>query len=173
MLTDELKSEIQVAYSQLLEAKGYVARHCQKQMIADVANTLGRIEVDEDGTRTSSHPVCVIEAGTGTGKTVAYAMAVLPIARAMGKSVVISTATIALQEQIVFVDLPDIREHSGVDFSYTLAKGRRRYLCLSRLDSLLQDVQSPNQSLAFYDDEMYQSDESYQALYELMLTKLG
>ncbi|NQV63866.1 MAG: ATP-dependent DNA helicase DinG, partial [SAR86 cluster bacterium] len=73
MISAELKSEIQVAYSRLLEEKGYTSRHCQRQMIADIANTLGSIEVDADGDRLSSNPICVVEAGTGTGKTVAYA----------------------------------------------------------------------------------------------------
>ena len=47
MLDDEIKKEIQTAYSALLDAKAYKARSCQKQMIADIANTLGSIEVDE------------------------------------------------------------------------------------------------------------------------------
>jgi len=173
MLSPELKTDIQSAYTRLLDAKGYKARDCQKQMIADIANTLGNIEVDEKGQRTSGNSVCVIEAGTGTGKTIAYAIAALPVAKALGKTLVISTATIALQEQIVFVDLPDIMEHSGLDFSFTLAKGRRRYLCLSRLDLALQEMSSGNQNLAFYDDEMFPVEESNQALYELMLNKLG
>ena len=173
MLSDELKAEIQAAYTRLLEAKGYKARSCQKQMIADIARTLGNIEVDGEGERTTENNICVIEAGTGTGKTIAYAIAALPIAKALGKTLVISTATIALQEQIVFVDLPDIARHANLKFSYALAKGRRRYLCLSRLDLVLQESQSPNQSLKFYDDEMFPAAESNQALYELMMAKLG
>ena len=173
MLQDELKKDIQVAYTSLLDAKGYRARHCQKQMVADIANVLGNIEVDAEGNRISENNICVVEAGTGTGKTVAYAIAALPIARAMGKKLIISTATIALQEQIVFVDLPDIAHHSGLDFSYALAKGRRRYLCLSRLDQALQSGTSGNQTLAFYDDEQFPDAGSHTALYENMLTSLG
>ena len=81
MLSDELKTEIQFAYTKLLDAKGFRARNCQKQMVADIANTLGNIEVDEEGGRISKDNVCVVEAGTGTGKTIAYAIAVLPIAK--------------------------------------------------------------------------------------------
>ena len=113
MLSEQLKSEIQTAYTHLLDAKGYKARFCQKQMIADIANTIGSIDVDEKGDRVTDNNICVIEAGTGTGKTIAYAIASLPIAKALGKTLVISTATVALQEQIVFVDLPDIMVHSG------------------------------------------------------------
>ena len=72
--------------------------------------------------------------GTGTGKTIAYAVAAIPVARALNKRLVVATATIALQEQFVNKDLPDIRRHTGLDFSFTRAKGRRRYVCLSKLD---------------------------------------
>lgn len=130
MLAEQTKSAIQSAYSRLLEEKGYRPRRCQKQMIAEIANTLGNIP---DGNN-----ICVVEAGTGTGKTIAYALAAIPVAQALDKKIVISTATIALQEQIVLQDLPDIREHANLSFSFALAKGRRRYLCLSKLDSVLQ-----------------------------------
>ena len=78
--------------------------------------------------------LCVIEAGTGTGKTAAYCLAVIPVAQALGVRVLISTATIALQEQVVFGDLPDLQAHTDLDFDFALAKGRRRYVCLKRLD---------------------------------------
>lgn len=173
MLGDSLKQDIQQAYSRLLQNKGYSARYCQRRMIADIANTLGNIEVTEDGDRKSEGHICVVEAGTGTGKTVAYAVSALPLARALGKRLVISTATVALQEQIVFTDLPDIRDHAALDFTFALAKGRRRYLCLSRLDQALQSATPANHSLALYDDEVFAGDASQQALYESMLTKLG
>lgn len=174
MLSDERKHEIQSAYSTLLESKGYRARYCQRKMIADIANTLGGIETDGDGVRTSGGHVCVVEAGTGTGKTVAYAVSALPIAKALDKRLVIATATVALQEQIVLKDLPDIAHHAGLDFSFALAKGRRRYLCLSRLDQALQSGSSMNQSLALYEDELFgDTDESQIRLYEAMVERLG
>lgn len=174
MLSDDHKQEIQSAYSRLLESKGYAARYCQRKMIADIANTLGNIETDADGDRTSGGHICVVEAGTGTGKTVAYAVSALPLAKALGKRLVIATATVALQEQIVLKDLPDIAHHTGLDFSFALAKGRRRYLCLARLDQAMQVGQPVNQSLALYDDELFgDTDESQRQLYETMLTRLG
>ena len=45
--------------------------------------------------------VALIEAGTGTGKTAAYCLAAIPIAQSLDKTVVIATATVALQEQLV------------------------------------------------------------------------
>lgn len=165
MLGDTLKEEIQSAYSRLLDEKGYRARHCQKTMIAEIARTLG----DED----SEQHICVVEAGTGTGKTVAYAMAAIPIAKHLKKKVVIATATVALQEQIVYQDLPDIRKHSGLEFSYALAKGRRRYVCLSRLDLALQEGNSMNHTLSFFDEQRPGESRDDNVIFDAMVTSLG
>ncbi|MCY4044522.1 MAG: ATP-dependent DNA helicase DinG [Cellvibrionales bacterium] len=138
MLSNQLKSSIQQAYSQLLKNKSLKPRAGQKEMIATIARSLAAIESDGDGNRINNAGISVIEAGTGTGKTVAYTLAVLPIAAALKKKVVISTATVALQSQIIHRDLPDIQKHSQLAFNFSLAKGRGRYLCLSQLDRHLQ-----------------------------------
>lgn len=137
-LTTGLKQQVQEAYTRFLKSKQHRPRYGQKLMIAAIARTLGAVSPagEEDDEERGGH-ICVVEAGTGTGKTVAYLLAALPVAQALGKKVVVSTATIALQEQIVFKDLPDIRKHSGLSFEYGLVKGRGRYLCLSKLDRLL------------------------------------
>ncbi|MBK9515768.1 MAG: ATP-dependent DNA helicase [Anaeromyxobacter sp.] len=70
----------------------------------------------------------VAEAGTGTGKTLAY----LVPAALCGRRVVISTATKALQEQIWWKDLPLLRERCGLHFEAAYLKGRSNYLCLER-----------------------------------------
>lgn len=127
MLARALKDEIQDAYRSWLDARGFDPRRGQRQMIADVATV-----ITDDVDR-----ICVIEAGTGTGKTAAYCLAVIPVARAQGKKIVVSTATIALQEQVLLKDLPDLAEHTTLDFSYVLAKGRSRYVCLKRLNEAL------------------------------------
>lgn len=165
MLNDALKKEIQAAYSELLEQKGYRARHCQKSMIATIARTLGDIPEAE--------AICVVEAGTGTGKTLGYAMAAIPIAKKLKKKVVIATATIALQEQIVYHDLPDIRLHSGLEFTYALAKGRRRYLCLSRLDQAMQGGGGANPSLSLFTDASDGSSQDDDQIFQDMLSSLG
>ena len=184
MLSETLKAEIQDAYSRLLTNKGFKARHCQKLMVAEIARTLSHqldpgAEEGETREVTEAVPgegnICVVEAGTGTGKTIAYAIAAMPMAKALGKKVVISTATVALQEQIVYQDLPDIREHSGLDFSFTLAKGRGRYLCLSRLDKALQNPASMNYQLELSDDrdsEHQVLEQSDRRIYESMLNDL-
>ena len=76
------------------------------------------------------------------------------MAQALGKRLVVATATIALQEQFVNKDLPDIRQASGLNFSFALAKGRRRYVCLSKLDRLMADGQGESGLLPLYPDEV-------------------
>jgi ATP-dependent DNA helicase DinG len=71
----------------------------------------------------------VVEAGTGTGKTLAY----LVPAALSGRRVVISTATKALQEQIWWKDLPLLRDRCGLGVEAAYLKGRSNYLCLERL----------------------------------------
>jgi ATP-dependent DNA helicase DinG len=76
--------------------------------------------------------VLLAEAGTGTGKTLAYLVpAILSRQR-----VLISTGTKNLQEQIFFKDIPVLRDALGVPFTATYMKGRANYLCLHRLDQL-------------------------------------
>ncbi|MFV0276336.1 MAG: ATP-dependent DNA helicase DinG [Parahaliea sp.] len=148
MLTDALKDRIREAYAAVIEKKALTPRWGQRQMIAEIANTLARIPA------TAEEPaVCVIEAGTGTGKTIAYAVTAIPMAQALNKRLVVATATVALQEQFVGKDLPDIGHHSGLEFSYALAKGRRRYVCLSKLDRLLAQGEGENGVLPLYPDE--------------------
>ncbi|WP_372799386.1 DEAD/DEAH box helicase, partial [Litorivivens sp.] len=151
MVDDSLKQQIQTAYSTFLSSKGLKPRYGQRLMIAHVARTLSAIECDDAGQRTGGKPLVVVEAGTGTGKTLAYLVAALPIARARNKTLVISTATVALQEQILLRDIPDIIEHSGLDFDFALAKGRQRYLCHARLD---QQLSGGGQNQLLYPDEI-------------------
>ena len=121
-----MKSSIQNAYSRWLGNREFKPRRGQRQMIADIALGL-----------TGDDRLCMVEAGTGTGKTAAYCLAAIPIAKAADKRLVISTATVALQEQVALRDLPDLKRHAGLDFSFTIAKGRSRYVCLKRLDDRL------------------------------------
>ena len=96
----------------------FEARAGQAEMADAVARTF------EDG------GVLLAEAGTGTGKTLAYLVpAVLSRQRAL-----ISTGTKNLQEQIFFKDIPALREALGIPFTATCMKGRANYLCLHRLD---------------------------------------
>jgi ATP-dependent DNA helicase DinG len=72
----------------------------------------------------------VVEAGTGVGKSLAY---LVPALRA-GARVVISTGTIALQEQLVRKDIPLVARALGVDARVVLLKGRNHYLCTAKFE---------------------------------------
>ena len=76
--------------------------------------------------------VLLAEAGTGTGKTLAY----LVPAILSGQRVLVSTGTKQLQDQIFDKDLPALRGALGVDFTATYMKGRGNYLCLHRFEAL-------------------------------------
>src|SRR3954454_1285821 len=70
----------------------------------------------------------VVQAGTGTGKSLAY----LVPAILLGQKVVISTATKALQDQLPGKDLPFLAQHLGMPFEFAVLKGRSNYLCRQR-----------------------------------------
>ena len=126
-------------------------------MIACVAKTVSQ----------SESRIAIIEAGTGTGKTASYCLASIPIALNQGKRLIISTATVALQEQILFQDLPDIKKNAGLNFSFSLVKGRARYLCPKRLDDQLKYRSAELPSF-----EM-ESDQNNSALYQTMLDRFA
>jgi ATP-dependent DNA helicase DinG len=98
---------------------GFEPRRGQQKMAAAVAAVIER-----GGT-------LLAEAGTGTGKTLAYLIpAILSRQRAL-----VSTGTKNLQEQIFFKDLPTLRDALGLPFTATLMKGRSNYLCLHRFQT--------------------------------------
>jgi ATP-dependent DNA helicase DinG len=84
-----------------------------------------------------------VQAGTGTGKSLAYLVPAVRHALAGGAAVVISTATIALQRQLIDRDLPRLAEALepvlGRAPAFAILKGRRNYLCLQRLGTGAQD----------------------------------
>jgi ATP-dependent DNA helicase DinG len=77
----------------------------------------------------------IVEAGTGTGKSLAYLVPAILFARAENCRVVVSTYTKALQHQLMDKDLPFLASVLG-DFRYALCVGGENYLCLRRFDSL-------------------------------------
>jgi len=164
LLTEALREEVRAAFFALTEAKDLKPRWGQRQMIAEVANAFGDTEASS---------FLAIEAGTGTGKTIAYTIAALPVAKARSKTLIIATATVALQEQLIFKDLPEIKRHSGLNFSYQLAKGRSRYLCLYKLDQLIQGfAESP--MLSMYPDEVdLPEGEDTQRAFDAMLSAVS
>ncbi len=76
----------------------------------------------------------MVEAGTGTGKTLAYLVPAL----LSGKKVVVSTGTINLQEQIIEKDIPIIERAMGRSVQAVVLKGRNNYLCLRRYERFVR-----------------------------------
>jgi len=127
MLSDKLKQTIRLAYKAIGEnLTHFNPRKQQTFLIAEIAKTLA-------GEYNKDRKIITIEAGTGTGKSLAYTLGAIPLALSRDKKVCISTATVALQEQLVDKDLPFLKEHAGIDFNFTLAKGRQRYVCRQKL----------------------------------------
>jgi ATP-dependent DNA helicase DinG len=79
-----------------------------------------------------SHHHAILEAGTGTGKTLAY---LLP-AIVSGRRVVVSTATKSLQEQLYQKDVPFLQKHFAPNWKVAVMKGRSNFLCLSKMHSM-------------------------------------
>ena len=71
----------------------------------------------------------IVEAGTGTGKTLAYLIPAIRWAVENKKKVIIATNTINLQEQLLLKDIPLAKSIIKEDFSYALVKGRNNYIC--------------------------------------------
>jgi len=127
MLSEQLKTVIRQAYKTIgTNLENFSPRKQQTFLIAEIAKTLA-------GEYNKERKIITLEAGTGTGKSLAYCLGAIPLAIARNKKVCISTATVALQEQLVDKDLPFLQTHSGLKFDYTLVKGRQRYVCKQKL----------------------------------------
>lgn len=127
MLSKQVKKNIKQSYDNLQhQLTGFISRRAQNYLVAEIAKTLAS-EYSE------THPIIVAEAGTGIGKSLAYLLSVIPFALFNNRKIVISTATVALQEQLVHKDLPLYRRISPTPFTFILAKGRQRYCCGHKL----------------------------------------
>jgi ATP-dependent DNA helicase DinG len=99
---------------------GYEHRPAQLQMAEAVDDAFEK------------HHHAILEAGTGTGKTLAY---LLP-AIVSGRRVVVSTATKSLQEQLYQKDVPFLQKHFAPEWKVAVMKGRSNFLCLSKMHSM-------------------------------------
>lgn len=103
---------------------GFRTRSQQLEMAQVIAETIAK------------HRILVAEAGTGTGKTLAY---LVPALLAGGK-VIISTGTKTLQDQLFKRDIPTVRAALKIPVTVALLKGRANYICHYHLDRTLQDT---------------------------------
>ncbi len=121
-------------------APGFRSRPGQREMAALIAHTLSGVSLGDGSVSGEAglpeRGIAVVQAGTGVGKSAAYVSTVIPLALAQQKRVVISTATVALQEQLIAKDLPALAAALPEPFTYSLAKGRGRYVCRLKLDQL-------------------------------------
>ncbi|RXN70949.1 ATP-dependent DNA helicase DinG [Providencia rettgeri] len=125
-LSNKIKEQITQWYKGLSsQIDGFIPRAPQRQMIAEVAKNLA----DDDGRH------LVIEAPTGVGKTLSYLIPGIAVGRAEGKTLVVSTANVALQDQIYSKDLPLLSKIIP-DLKYTGAFGRARYVCPRNLAAI-------------------------------------
>ncbi len=120
--------------------EGFRSRAGQRLMAEQVARTfssatLGKVD-EESGEVAPTRSIAVIQAGTGVGKSLAYCAPAIALALSRGTRVLISTATVALQEQLVNKDLPALAALLPQPFKFALAKGRGRYVCKLKLDRL-------------------------------------
>jgi len=145
MLADTTKDAIRAAYTRLKDGlPGFRARASQGRMIAEVAKAFGQ-----------TGGVAVIEAPTGTGKSMAYLIAGVEVARFQKKKLLIATATVALQEQLVQRDIPLYLKLNGIEAKVALAKGRGRYLCPRNLAMAVNSLDDGGQmGLAGLDNDL-------------------
>ena len=115
-------------YQGILDQQGWDARQAQREMLKHVTR------VFSEGSQ------AMIEAPTGTGKTLAYLLPAIALARSSGEQVVLSTSTRTLQDQLVGDLEQKIKPGITLHFTYALLKGRENYLCLSRLWDAFQET---------------------------------
>lgn len=113
---------------------GFRVRPGQHRMAELVAQTLAEGDLGEHAQPQKA--IAVVQAGTGVGKSAAYASTAITLALLRNTRVVISTATVALQEQLVHKDLPALAAALPTPFRFALAKGRARYVCKIKLERL-------------------------------------
>jgi ATP-dependent DNA helicase DinG len=171
MLDEKIKARIREGMEGIKSSlENYRPRGGQNYMIGAVARSFaaGLDEVrPEDGEQ-----ILCVHGGTGLGKSLAYILPAAAIAEATGKPIVISSSTVALQEQLIERDLPTFLKAAGFQCQFTLAKGRTRYACEYRLRLLATDMKQVGM---FQDDtviEPIQSIEAVTATVSEMVEKL-
>lgn len=140
--------------------EGFRSRAGQRLMAEQVAHTfssatLGKVD-EEGGEAAPTRSIAVIQAGTGVGKSLAYCAPAIALALSRGTRVLISTATVALQEQLVNKDLPALAALLPQPFKFALAKGRGRYVCKLKLDRLAGTGEAEEEG----DDDLFAEEEA-------------
>lgn len=103
----------------------YEERPQQAEMAAAVADAF------------NSQSILLAEAGTGTGKSLAYLLPAALFALNSGHTVAVSTHTLTLQDQLINKDIPLVKKILGCDFKAAVLKGRSNYVCLRCFENML------------------------------------
>jgi ATP-dependent DNA helicase DinG len=111
-----------------LALKGFEPRLAQQQMMANILDAY------------NNQAIALIEAGTGTGKSIAYLIPALLWASQKKERTVISTNTITLQEQLVNKDIPMLTKALNIETKAVLVKGMSNYVCLRKLEETKQEL---------------------------------
>ncbi len=136
--------DILEAYFEILSHfPGYERRKVQETMVGGVWDAF-------DNKRS-----LVVEAGTGSGKSFGY---LIPAILQSSRPIVISTGTIALQEQLLFKDLPFLGESPGLrdlvengEITVKLVKGRRNYVCIQKMLELERELEATSPQMRYLD----------------------
>jgi ATP-dependent DNA helicase DinG len=111
-----------------LNLKGFESRNQQQLMMSNVIDAYNK------------NAIALIEAGTGTGKSIAYLIPAILWAIQNKERTVFSTQTIALQEQLLHKDIPLVLQALNLDLKAVLVKGMRNYLCMRKLDEAMSEL---------------------------------
>lgn len=123
------------AFDQMVSATpAFRPRTGQREMAERIAMALHSVSLGDQPDPDCA--IAVIQAGTGVGKSAAYLSTTVAMALARKTRVVVSTATVALQEQLMTKDLPALAAVLDTPFVYALAKGRGRYVCKLKLERI-------------------------------------
>lgn len=109
--------------------KGFEPRHQQAEMMQNIIEAF------------NENKIALIEAGTGTGKSLAYLIPAILWAHHHKERTVISTNTINLQEQLLHKDIPFLLKALGVELKATLVKGMGNYVCKRKLEEAIHEKQ--------------------------------
>ena len=144
---------------------GFRGRPGQRRMAEQVAHAfslaqLGKVDEDDENAAPPQRAIAVVQAGTGVGKSLAYSVPAIAMAISRGTRVLISTATVALQEQLVTKDLPALAAHMSQPFKFALAKGRGRYICKLKLERLAGGVEASTGEDGVPDDDLFAEEEA-------------
>ncbi len=137
-MSETLSRSVLSQYQEIVQQfPNYEPRPSQERMVLEIAKSL------------ENKQTLVVEAGTGSGKSFGY---LIPALLQEKRPVVVSTATIALQEQLLNKDIPFLAAAAGMeDLNVKLVKGRGNYLCIHKLKELERHIKQSSREILYLD----------------------